>query len=137
MVQDPRPALESLFCLETILDLGVDAFQLVLDLLQPFLVELLGHGGAHVLAAVGDRDPILDRLIVDLGRDSVSMALEEPAAAVAIDELAEAVPRADYPTTVGFGFRCSIGLLAKHDFHQSPSHREVHPASRAFETGSP
>ena len=51
--QDLGLALQSLLCPEPFADLGVDALQPALDLLQPLLVELLGHGGAQVLAAVG------------------------------------------------------------------------------------
>ncbi len=63
--QDLGLALESLLCLEPFTDLGVDALQLALDLLQPLLVELLGHGGAQVFAAVGGGDPVLDQRIAD------------------------------------------------------------------------
>ena len=59
--QDLGLALQSLLCPEPFPDLGVNALQLALDLLQPLLVELLGHGGAQVLAAVGDGDPVPDQ----------------------------------------------------------------------------
>ena len=63
--QDLGLALQSLLCPEPFPDLGVNALQLALDLLQPLLVELLGHGGAQVLAAVGDGDPVRDQRIAD------------------------------------------------------------------------
>ena len=63
--QDVGLALQGLLFPEPFPDLGVDALQLALDLPQPLLVELLGHGGAEVLAAVGDGDPVLDQRIAD------------------------------------------------------------------------
>ena len=58
-------ALQSFLCLEPFADVGVDALQPTLELLQPLLGELFGRGGAQVLAAVGDGDPVLDQPIPD------------------------------------------------------------------------
>ena len=61
--QDLGLALQSLLGLGLFADLGGNAFQPALDVVQPLLVELLGHGSPQVFAAIGAGDPVLDRCI--------------------------------------------------------------------------